>query len=175
MAWLKSRIDNAADAWHCWVNSIMLSQLARPGGGYYFTDQWDGFLAERKEVLSYAQRAGLEDLVVITGDRHQNYALELKRDYENPASATVGTEFVGTSITSGGDGADMTEQGQQFLAANPHLKFFNSQRGYVRVTVNQNQWRSDYRVVPYVTTPGAPISTRASYVVEDRNPHVHAS
>ncbi|MFG1818426.1 hypothetical protein ACGFIF_32000 [Kribbella sp. NPDC049174] len=41
--------------------------------------------------------------------------------------------------------------------------------------MNRKQWRSDYRVVPYVTTPGAPITTRASYVVEDRNPHVHAS
>ena len=101
--------------------------------------------------------------------------LELKRDYENPDSPNVGTEFVGTSITSGGDGADMTDQGRQFLAANPHLKFFNSQRGYVRVTVNHQQWRSDYRVVPYVQTQGAPVSTRASYVVEDQDPHVHAS
>ena len=66
-------------------------------------------------------------------------------------------------------------QGQQFLAANPHLKFFNSQRGYVRVTVDQHRWRSDFRVVPYVSTPGAPITTRATYVVEDRSPHVHAS
>jgi len=61
-----------------------------------------------------------------------------------------------------------------FLAANPHLKFFNSQRGYSRVTVDQHQWRNDFRVVPYVDTPGAPISTRATYVVEDRHPHVHA-
>ena len=60
------------------------------------------------------------------------------------------------------------------LAANPHLKFFNSQRGYSRVTVDQHQWRNDFRVVPYVDTPGAPISTRATYVVEDRHPHVHA-
>jgi len=111
---------------------------------------------------------------VITGDRHQNYALELKRDFADPDSVTVGTEFVGTSITSGGNGADTTDQGQQFLAANPHLKFFNSQRGYSRVTVDQHQWRNDFRVVPYVDTPGAPISTRATYVVEDRHPHVHA-
>ena len=126
-------------------------------------------------MLAAAQDSGVRNLVVITGDRHQNYALELKRDYANPDSATVGTEFVGTSITSGGDGSDMTDQGQQFLAANPHLKFFNSQRGYVRVTVDQKQWRSDFRVVPFVQTQGAPISTRATYVVEDRDPHVHAS
>ncbi len=55
------------------------------------------------------------------------------------------------------------------------MRFFNSQRGYVRVTVDKDRWRSDYRVVPVVQTPGAPIVTRASYVVDDRNPHVHAS
>jgi alkaline phosphatase D len=88
-------------------------------------------------------------------------------------SLTRGTWFVGTSITSGGDGADTTDQGQQFLAANPHLKFFNSQRGYVRVTADRYRWRSDFRVLPYVSQPNAPITTRASYVVEDHNPHVH--
>ncbi|WP_158293958.1 hypothetical protein [Kribbella sp. VKM Ac-2568] len=46
-------------------------------------------------------------------------------------------------------------------------------RGYVRVTVDQHRWRSDFRVVPFVSQPDAPISTRATYVVEDRNPHVH--
>ena len=75
----------------------------------------------------------------------------------------------------GGNGADLTDQGRQFLEANPHLKFFNSQRGYVRVTVDQKQWKSDFRVVPYVETPNAPITTRATYVVEDRRPHVHSA
>ena len=41
--------------------------------------------------------------------------------------------------------------------------------------MNEKQWRSDFRVVPYVQTEGAPISTRATYVVEDRNPHVHSA
>ncbi|MFC5268102.1 hypothetical protein ACFPJ1_38825 [Kribbella qitaiheensis] len=48
----------------------------------------------------------------------------------------------------------------EFLAAKPHLKFFNSQGG-VRVKVDQCRWRSDYRVLLYVTTP-APRSPPAS-------------
>jgi alkaline phosphatase D len=87
----------------------------------------------------------------------------------------VAGEFVGTSITSGGDGADVDALGRTFLAANPHMKFFNAQRGYVRVNVNRERWRSDFRVLPYVTRPGAPISTRASFVVEDRHPGVQSA
>ncbi|MFC5267968.1 hypothetical protein ACFPJ1_38135 [Kribbella qitaiheensis] len=37
------------------------------------------------------------------------------------------------------------------------------------MTVDQHRWRSDVRVVPFVSRPDAPISTRATYVVEDRN------
>jgi alkaline phosphatase D len=123
-------------------------------------------------VLAAAQRRGVRNLVVITGDRHQNYAWDLKRDYADPSSPVVGSEFVGTSITSGGDGSDMTDLGRKFLAANPHMKFFNSQRGYVRVRVDRHRWRSDFRVLPYVQQPGAGVGTRASYVIEDRRPGV---
>jgi alkaline phosphatase D len=59
------------------------------------------------------------------------------------------------------------------MAANPHMKFINTQRGYVRVNVNKDRWQSDFRVLPYVQTPGAPVSTRASLVVEDRVPGTH--
>ncbi|WP_181383756.1 hypothetical protein [Streptomyces sp. NWU339] len=33
-------------------------------------------------------------------------------------------------------------------------------------------WTTDFRVVPYVTMPGAPVSTRATYVVENGHPGV---
>ncbi|MEV0695356.1 hypothetical protein [Streptomyces sp. NPDC050388] len=33
-------------------------------------------------------------------------------------------------------------------------------------------WTTDFRVVPYVTRPGAPVSTRATYVVENGRPGV---
>ena len=144
-----------------------------PGPGTtVWTDPWDGYVAERNRLLAEADTRGVRNLVVVTGDRHQNYAWDLKRDYTDPESATVGSEFVGTSVTSGGDGADMTAQGETFLAANPHMKFFNSQRGYARVTVNRDRWTTDFRILPFVTKPDATISTRASVVVEDGTPGV---
>ena len=98
---------------------------------------------------------------------------ELKRDYDDPRSSVVGTEFVGTSISSGGDGYDMDAAGRDLLAANPHLKFANFQRGYVRVSVDHAQWRSDFRVLDRVARPGGAIRTRASVVVEDERPGLH--
>jgi alkaline phosphatase D len=61
------------------------------------------------------------------------------------------------------------------LAENPHIKFFNGQRGYVRCRLTQDAWQADYRVLPYVKEPGASIVTRASLVVEDGNPRIQTA
>jgi alkaline phosphatase D len=173
--WVLDGFSGSRAQWHVLGNQAPMGQTdqdASPDVTRVFMDPWDGYVAERDRVLAAAQERGVRNLVVITGDRHQNYAWDLKRDFTDPGSPTVASEFVGTSITSGGNGADTTAEGERFLAANPHMKFFNSQRGYVRVNVNRQRWRSDFRVVPFVERPGAPVSTRASYVVEDRRPGV---
>jgi len=168
-AWLLDRLTGSTARWKVLGNQAPMGQTdLDPGEATeVFLDPWDGYVADRNTVLSTVHDRGIDNLVVITGDRHQNYAWDLRRDFADPNSPTVASEFVGTSITTGGNGADMTDGGRTLLAANPHMKFFNSQRGYVRVNVNSQRWRSDFRVVPAVTTQGAAISTRASFVVED--------
>ena len=44
---------------------------------------------------------------------------------------------------------------------------FNARRGYVKVSLSQQQCQADYRVLPYVSKPGAPIATHSSWVVEN--------
>jgi alkaline phosphatase D len=56
------------------------------------------------------------------------------------------------------------------MAENPGLKFFNDQRGYTRCTVTRQTWRTDFQIVEKVTTPGSPIKTRASFVIENGKP-----
>jgi len=54
-----------------------------------------------------------------------------------------------------------------YLPENPHVHFFNGQRGYVRCKVTPEHWQSDYRILPFVSKPGAAVETRASFVVEN--------
>jgi alkaline phosphatase D len=95
---------------------------------------------------------------------------DLKLDFDDPDSPTLGAEFLGTSISSGGNGADMDQRGIDWAASNPHMKYYNARRGYVRCTVEEGTLRSDYRIVPYVDRPDAPIGTHASFVVEAGKP-----
>ncbi|MEU0276591.1 alkaline phosphatase D family protein, partial [Streptomyces sp. NPDC006307] len=133
-------------------------------------DAWDGYPASRKRILDGARAAGVENLVVLTGDVHVGYAFDLKADFDDPASRTVGTELVATSISSGRDGADKPANWDNLTRANPHLRFYNGRRGYLRVTLTPERARADFRTVAAVTTPGAPVTTAASFVTEAGNP-----
>ena len=108
--------------------------------------------------------------LVLTGDIHSNWVNDLKVDYRDPAAPVVGSELVGTSISSGGDGADTLDSTAALLAENPWVRFYNRQRGYVRCDLTPGRCQADYQVLEYVTRPGSPIATRASFVVEDGRP-----
>ncbi|MFE9395000.1 alkaline phosphatase D family protein [Streptomyces flavidovirens] len=133
-------------------------------------DAWDGYPASRKRVLDGAEAAGVDNLMVLTGDVHVSYAFDLKKDFEDPDSRTVGTEFVTTSISSGKDGAERPANYDRLMRGNAHLKFYNGRRGYTTVTLGEDAARADFRTVSAVTTPGAPVTTAASLVTEAGNP-----
>ncbi|HEY6738092.1 MAG TPA: alkaline phosphatase, partial [Actinopolymorphaceae bacterium] len=59
------------------------------------------------------------------------------------------------------------------LEWNPHLRFYNNLRGYVRTTITPDALTADYRNVGYVSQPGAEAFTRATFVTYDREPGLH--
>ncbi|TLQ46374.1 alkaline phosphatase D family protein [Streptomyces marianii] len=133
-------------------------------------DSWDGYPASRQRVLDGAEAAGIDNLVVLTGDVHVGYAFDLKKDFDDPSSRTVGTEFVATSVSSGKDGAEKPANWDNLTRANPHMRFYNGRRGYVTVTLTTEHARADFRTVSAVTTPGAPVTTAASFVTQAGDP-----
>jgi alkaline phosphatase D len=141
-------------------------------GRSYLMDAWDGYTASRDRILNHVRLSNprIQNPVVLSGDVHNNWACDLKADFNNPYSQTLGVEFVGTSVTSGGDGADTGTSQEAIVKHNPHIKFFNGQRGYVRCTLTPTEWLADYRVLPYVKQPGATISTRATFTVAAGRP-----
>ena len=131
------------------------------------TDGWDGYPFSRDRLLGFIAEHDVRDVVVLTGDIHTSWVNDLKADFADPASATLATEFVGTSISSDGDGSDAdTATVAGLVEQNPHIKFFSARRGFVQCELTRREWRTDFQEVPYVSTPGAPLATRATFVVE---------
>lgn len=170
--WLSEKLADRSARWTVLAQQVPIIQRLRRKDGVdeYHTDKWDGYLAARDRLFQAVRKADVQGLIGLAGDVHNNWAGTLRANFDDPASEILGHEFVSTSISSGGDGEDDKKSQQRIVDANPHIAFFNGQRGYLRCTVGRNEWRTDYRVVPYVSKPGAPISTRASFVV-DRETH----
>jgi alkaline phosphatase D len=169
--WLLDGLGGSQARWNVLAQQVFFSQIDYGAGAQlYNMDGWDGYKASRDRVVSGIAARRVRNPVVLTGDVHANYAGDVKADFDDPESPTLGVEFVGTSISSAGDGSDTRPGSDAELQWNPHLKFFNFQRGYVRCTVTEAQWRADYRLVPFVSQPGAPIYTRASFVTDDGAP-----
>jgi alkaline phosphatase D len=170
--WLMDGLHRSHARWNVVANQVMMAPLVRYVNGTptYSMDDWDGYVRERSRLMAFLADAKPANPIVITGDIHTNWVGDLKKDFGDPRSPIVGTELVGTSITSGGDGSDSTEAGERALAENPHLKFFNAQRGYVRCTLTPDRLTADYRTLAYIREQNAPIETRASFVVTDGRP-----
>lgn len=170
--WLLSGLNQSQAQWNIIPQQVFFCKRDYLiGDGEEFSmDGWDGYSANRDRILGFAKQKNLSNLVVLTGDVHSNWACDIKADFNNPDSGILGAEFVGTSITSGGDGVDITDAQKAILAENPHIKFYNNQRGYVRCTATHESFQADYQVVPFVTRPGAGIFTRASFLMEKGKP-----
>lgn len=170
--WLFEGLSASRARWNILAQQVFFAERDfSPGAAESFSmDAWDGYLGSRDRITRFIAERGVRNPVVLTGDVHANWACNLKSDYDDPDSATIGTEYVATSITSGGDGSDQRADTAEILAENPHIEFFNDKRGYVRCTLTPDELRTDYRVVQYVTRPGSPVSTRASFVTADGDP-----
>ncbi|ABA21870.1 Alkaline phosphatase [Trichormus variabilis ATCC 29413] len=171
--WLLRGLDKSKARWNIIAQQTMLGQFdfdARPDSQVFNVDQWDGYVAARNRLLSFFAQRRPSNPVVITGDIHSSWVHDLKADFNNPLSATVGTEFVGTSITSSFPTNSIAPV-RAALSNNPHTKFFDgAYRGYVRCQLTRERWQTDYRVVSSILEENASISTLASFVVENGQP-----
>jgi len=161
-AWLARNLARPEARWSCVAQQVMMMSLDRRTGNeparIVNMDSWAGYEVPRQRLL--ARMRGLKNVVVLTGDEHQNWA-GLLHDRDTP----VAVEFVGTSISSGGDGGDQSEGAERILAENPQLKFSNNQRGYLTCEVTPDEWRTNFMVMDRVTTPGGTLSKRATWTV----------
>ncbi len=170
--WLDLELRASRAQWNLLANQVQMTVVDRAPGPdeSYGMDSWSGYDAARRRLVSALRDTKVSNPVVITGDIHSSWIGDLKVDYRDDRAPVIGSEIVGTSISSGGDGADSSPAGETYLRENPQIKFYNNLRGYVRCEVNRRSLTADYRVVQKVSVPESPASTRASFIVEDGKP-----
>ncbi len=166
--WLQGALGKSKATWNVLAQQIMMAMVDRNAGKVktYSMDAWPGYASERMKLIQFLADNHVANPVVLSGDIHSNWVNELRVDDRNAKTPVVATEFVGTSISSKGNGSEVdTKKLATLLAENPCVKFHNDQRGYVRCMVTRDTWQSDYQVVSDVTKPGGTAATEASFVV----------
>ena len=100
--WLKLSLKNSDAAWKVLGSSVPMLQFgfdtSIKGGsidGILWSDSWDGYPVELKEITAFIRDENIANIVSLSGDRHAHFAgLVPSYDENNTAGKGVIAEFI---------------------------------------------------------------------------------
>lgn len=106
--WLQSGLKSSQAKWKLLGFNVGLMRHGfddsfREGGGLnkiLWTDGWDGYPAERRELTQFVNSEQLSNVVCLTGDRHAHMAGYVYDDFDSDKPEIVMTELAGTSVNA---------------------------------------------------------------------------
>lgn len=162
--WLMNNIGRSKATWKVLGNQVMMmGMLVGEKGERAYLDTWDGYGAERTEVLSRIAKQ-TKDFVIVTGDDHDTFAGELwNTGFEENGTTRAGVEFVVPALSSGNTRSHTQEQNR--LTRNGHLKLCDMfQHGYGVLELTASEAKFAFRQVDR-SKPDAGVVSSYQYVV----------
>lgn len=183
-AWLFDELrasQGSGARWRVLGQQVMFGQLKPGNGRLRNADQWDGYAPSRNRVLDLVERHRIDNLIVLTGDVHASYAMDVAPDPWDSYDAETGrgsmlVEFVAPAITSP-SGYSVREDGaaevEEVLAGSPHMKYLEGMhRGYVVVDVTPDRAQADWFHVPTITEHTTEEFFAKGFTVASGDPHL---
>lgn len=179
--WLLQCISNSKAKWRVLVNDVMFApmDLGKFAGGRRFNmDAWDGYEGDRNRIFNVLENDTLRNLIVVTGDIHTAWAIELTRDPSNRNSydrktgkGVWGAEFVVPSISSpnldeafNGAVADLSVPYIKGLKRNKHLRYLNSKdHGYFILELTEAEAKATWIYVKNLKKPELKIKRKQAF------------
>jgi alkaline phosphatase D len=173
-SWLKGALPASKAKWPLLASETMMMALDSTPGNHANQDQWDGYSAEREEILTAFLDKNVDNLVVLSGDIHNFFAGDLHTNGEM-SGKPVGVELVGGSATSFGlpEETGIPSSTLQSLRASsdPHVKFADfDHRGYAVVSLDKNKLIGEFKGVSDAKSKSGRVSTIAKFQVDSGKP-----
>jgi len=162
-AWLAEELRASkanSTQWRVLGQQCMLGQLLDAERHILNTDQWDGYPHSRAALLEQLRNEVINDTVVLTGDIHSAWALDITPDpfkgYDpSSGKGSLAVELVATSVTSPGpfgSGDDAIAAEKRTLKNHPHLHWTNFRhRGYLMLDLNAERALAQWWAVDTIT------------------------
>lgn len=156
--WLFNRLAHSSAhhvPWRLVGQQTMMGQLsASRGASIINVDQWDGYPAARARLFQHLSDQAIDNVVVLTGDIHSSWAIDLAANPYVPTSydpvsgsGSLAVEFVGPSVTSPGieNPQEAAQTALLLRAISPHMKYIELNRhGYVLVDVDRDRAQGEW-------------------------------
>jgi alkaline phosphatase D len=156
MTWLKNELSSTTQPWKILGNQVMVGAVNLLGSPVN-TDSWDGYPAERQRLFNHLSSQNIDNTVVVTGDIHTSWALNLQN-----GNTPVGVEFVSPSVTSPGAPINLSAL---ITAQNPHIKYVElTKKGFVLVDIDTNRVQGDWYYISTIDQMDPANSCVKSYI-----------
>jgi alkaline phosphatase D len=173
-AWLQRQLDRSHACFDLVGQQSIMAPMRMPnsrtdpdaGADLFWNDSWDGYPLARARALEHWGRRG--NVITMGGDVHATYISDLKANFDEPRSATLATEVVGTSISSPSWSQAAAERVKSY---NPHMQYAKSdQRGYTILDVGMDYTHVKLRVIDNARIQNSALSTAASFTIAAGKP-----
>ena len=144
MQWLIDGLKSSPAQWKVIANQVQIAPFDFGNG--VSQDSWGGYPESRVRLLGEIERAGIPNVVFMTGDSHVFEMNVLAADFEtfrsDPSRKPAAVEYLGGSVTTPG-----TERVEgEVQADNPWNRQFNSgAHGYALAAASGAQLVTEYR------------------------------
>ena len=146
--WFLEQITTSRATWKLVGQQVMMGQLPQ----FLNTDAWDGYPAARARFFSLLRTMRINDVVVLTGDIHTSWAMDLPRDPFDPRAydprtgeGSLAVELITPGVTSPGHPPEVEAEIPGLIRQNPHMRDGNaSQRGYILLDVTPARLQAEW-------------------------------
>jgi alkaline phosphatase D len=167
--WLKNELLNSTAQWNVIAQQVMMAPLLNQWNLPVNTDIWDGYPAERSELLNYIVDYDIPNVVVLTGDFHTSWANNLPLQNYIPATGenSAGVEFVTTSLSSPSININIAPFSVK--AINPHIQWFDlDKRGFLLVDIKPERTQGEWHFNNNVYVQNYDMTFGGAYFVNDQ-------
>ena len=188
--WLFDQLKNSEAKWKVIANQVIFSEFHVGWAAQspqtpeelesVFLDIWDGYPAERDQVIDFIQENAIDNTVILTGDFHSTFAFDVTKRPSafspgapqsityNPdtGEGSIAVEFATPSITSANFDENIgtaASAGFEFqinrplpgidINPNPHMKYADlDQHGYFILNLNPEKAQADWFYIDILDT-----------------------